>query len=380
MDHFSQIQSAKSLLFGEPDRIMLDEQTIRSHNEYINKKLEYVKTETSYFIGKPGPGRRGVVYLMDKYYPNLVFKNVKFSRLDLVDDIELDVGGNQIDKFYNENNSFQVLQKIYGISDPEIIPIGCLVGNHWLPCLRYQTMKLLFTFKNFDPTTEFSSEDEFKNFEYKITYDVYTAENIHDYQDLPQASALSHYKSQIDWPSTLSFVSPLVQYTGVESLGLSNSAKFKLNFNSLATHFLFSVEPEIEINKFVIRFLHNNRERRLNWSKDNSDNNNIRVDKIGNLGLGCVPRHESQAQVNPARGNYWVVPFTPSLDLSDLQTHGINQKDNEYHKYDIHAQFDVWFGDKGTYDNDTKMHIMAIVVDKFVIYNGSMGRYYYMKN
>ena len=332
MNHFDQIKSIKNLLSGESDRIILDKETQASHNEYINKKLEYIKTETSYFNASLEPNRKLFVILPEKYCPNTVFKNVRFDRLDLVETIEFEVGGQRIDYIHNENNSFEVFQKIYDIDDPNIIPIGCLVSPYWFPYLSYYEIRLWFKFKNFDPTKFYSMED-FENFDPKITYDVYSVENIHD-------------NAKLNKEPSQSCIMPFVQYTGAEALGVG-CCKYKLCFNSLTTHLLFSIDQEVEINKFVFLFKNKTGEQRLTWSKDNADDNNIRVDKIG---------------------NYWVVPLIPSLSLDNLQTHGVNMGDNF-----LHTQFDIWV-DKIENPYDTRIYIMCISFDKCIFHSGKMHK------
>ena len=343
MDHYNQIALIKSKLFGPPDEMINDNQTQRSHREYMDKELEYVKTKTGYFSGRAGPGRNSSVEIPQRKWKNLVFNNVRFERLDLVESIELEIGGCQFDKICNENNSFETLQKIYRITDPKIIPIGSLVGNYWLPILSFHHIKLYFRFKKFDEEVEFGG----KEFDYEITYEVYHVDDIMKYQDTypgTPAVGFPKTKSDINWPLTLNFIAPVVQYTGEEYIpGNSISSKIKLGFYGLTTHFIFSIDPLCDVNgfEFVFKKDGNPDSFKLAWSKDNTDNNNITVNKIG---------------------NYWVVPLTPNFDLHNLQNYGINQWGDSI------TQFNIWYDNVNS--TGKNIYILAISAIRFVIFNG----------
>ena len=99
---------------------MFNTTSIDSHIDYVNRKLKYLKTESVDFVKVPKSGCKSVVCIGENLcYPsidNLVVKNFKFENLDLVENIELNIGGSRMDRIYNNDDFFTVLQNLYNIS------------------------------------------------------------------------------------------------------------------------------------------------------------------------------------------------------------------------------------------------------------------------
>ena len=232
------------------------------------------------------------------------------------------------------------MQKIYDITDPKIIPIGCLVGNYWLPLLSFHQIKLIFKFKKYDEVTEFGENEYF----YEITYEVYETNDIMKYQDTYLAVGFPKSRSDINWHLTLNFIMPIIQHTGKEYVPPNCTfSKIKLDFNGLITHFMFSIDPLCDVSGFEFVFRKDDKpgSSKLLWTKDNPGNTNITVNKIG---------------------NYWVVPLTSNFDLHNLQNYGINQWGNSITEFNI------------SYDNrdstEKNIYIFAISVIQFITSNG----------
>lgn len=266
------------------DRFKLSDDTdlVHDNNDYFSKNTIYLK-DINININ-PISGRRIAVDVYDftKFHKEningLGLKNIKYVRLDLVEEIELEIGGSRVDRIYN--NCFSVLQQMYGINDKNIIPFGCIVKNYWFPFLM-NTIRLIFRFKSFN-------NDE--KIDYPVVYELYQISDI-------------KYLNQNDSNHSLKFSTLNTRHYCFTNLSYRCS-KYRFGFNNLVTDILISLTPDIQIKKCQIILcdrLSDTIKQEFTWENNNSST--LMMNKID---------------------IFYVFSFVPSSESRWSQNYGLN--------------------------------------------------------
>ena len=278
LDYFDQFK-----IFGETD-------LVQDNDDYFSKKTIYLKDISTNI--NPISGRRIII---DINYPEIFpeddisglgFKNIKYERLDLVEDIELEINGYLVAKICNNNNFFTILQKMYGITDKNIIPFGCIVKNYWFPLMNI--IRLRFKFKSFN-------NDE--KIDYPVVYELYQISDI-------------NYINQNDSNRSLSFSTLSTNHVSYYGMYYQYS-KYKLRFDGLVTDLLISLTNGAQIKKCQILLcgkLPGIIDREFTW--ENNRRSTLIMDKID---------------------NFYVFSFVPSLESRWLLNYGLECSDMYIH-------------------------------------------------
>lgn len=269
--------------------------SLKQNGEYKGKKLKFLQIMTGELTGCIGSGRRCNINIAHDSHKNLVIKNIRVSNQNLIDEIELNTQGIKIDKLYNKTDgTMDVVRHILNINDSSILPFGCTSNGNYLPVLDYST-RLIVLLKTFEEDPNIDYQQLFQ-----VTYELYEIENSN--------------KSDI-----LKFVTPHVQYTGSESCH-SQHSKIRLCYENIITHLIISIT--------------------------NQENNDL--EKITLLLLNGLETIILQPVIEKFN-NFYIIPFTKSLNFKDLALYGINFSKNFNNQINISLKND--YNPKTTIEN-----------------------------
>jgi hypothetical protein len=254
-DHFNGLLSFKTQLCKENVKIgHIPTTLIDKHNEYVSKKLKYIRTEKVYLLGLTAPNRRQGLYIQPDKCINHVIKNIRYKHQHLVESISIELGGGSLDIIDNthpKNKLFALLRKVMHIDDPDIIPFGCITGDNYLPFKNWQDLRINFKF-NGNPHDNYN-EDEVGSITYEL-YEIDTMTNL--YQDSNNWSMV--YPSA-DFPSLMfiSYFSSTMEHTGVETIfnNLSGRYRYRLWYLRIPSKFIIHVSNvSVTIAEIILEF------------------------------------------------------------------------------------------------------------------------------
>lgn len=251
-----------------------------------------------------GSGRR-VTFMFPKLesskfvYCNLRLKDSKWN--NVIRSCELELAGARADKVYGK--VLKTLRYVYGIKDETVLPFSFCRDGEYL-AVNKSDVRLNIEFDVYS--------DPIYGDDFELLVDVYSIEN-------------GPYFNPVEFNRDRAITQ--LQFTGTEITSGREVEKFKLDFNYL-------------VNFLIVSFS-NNRPEKIDLLFNGHDTN---------INLENMIQYD----------DHYIIPFTPSLDLNNFSTYGI-----DFSKID-NPQLNIWLENKS---NTCQVCIYAVNYNTFNFMN-----------
>lgn len=192
--YFDEIISIKNKIKDNDNR--LSKISKEKYDKFINTKLNFIEKisfNNEGFTGKVEYGKRARFNIKrPENYENKVIKNIRFYPQDIINSVEIEIGGSRFDKLWNKQSYdyFKAIRHLLKIKDDTILPFNFLTGINYLPFVESNEIELNFEFKNNDNKITYSNTNENdkvndNQFYFCLSYEIYElVDDITHYQTI----------------------------------------------------------------------------------------------------------------------------------------------------------------------------------------------------